>query len=267
MKRRNIIRIFVIVCALCLLPVFGRVNTFAGEASGYVVTTGSVELSSAETNSIMAKMKSVAETTGLDMVVLICRNLEESGAGSAQALADDYYDNNGFGENGVLFLWLIDEQTAHISTTAGTAARILYDNAQANIWADMQSTIKSGDYAAAFDIFGNDVLNYYNEYLEDAANQEKAGPNYGLSAIIAVVVGAISGLIRGGSLKSELKSVAVATTAKDCIKKDSFNLTRSADVFLYRSVEKTKRSDSSENKSSELHTASSGQQHGGNTFK
>lgn len=273
MNKRKAFLALIMVCALCVLPVFGSFKASAdviappGEyKTGYVIDDG-VGIGDDTRIAIEGKMSEVANITNLDMVVYFCSSIAATGKSSAQAAADDFYDYGNYGEDGILFLWCVEDQTAHISTTKGTAARILYDNAQANVWAAMQADIKSGNYVEAFNTYGDAVIEYYNAYQKDVNGQAERGPRYGLSGIIAVVVGALSGLIRGGILKGELKSVAEATTATDCIKKDSFKLTRSGEVFLYRKVERTKRNTGSEDKSAAMHTSSSGELHGGNTFK
>ncbi len=59
--------------------------------------------------------------------------------------------------------------------------------------------------------------------------------------IISVVVGAVIALIVVNVMKGQLKSVRKESGAGNYIKAGSFNLTRSNDFFLYRTVTKNEK--------------------------
>ena len=60
-----------------------------------------------------------------------------------------------------------------------------------------------------------------------------------------VAFGIVAGLIVAFVLKGQLKSVRKQYRANDYVKKDSMNLTHQSDVYLYRTVSRTKKSSSS----------------------
>ena len=66
-------------------------------------------------------------------------------------------------------------------------------------------------------------------------------PVYGL-VIIGLIVGLVIGLITVLVMKAKLKSVRKRNEASDYVRKDSFHLTSSSDVYLYRNVRRTERS-------------------------
>ena len=250
MNMKKIWKMLFVACALGMLMLTGRAEA---EAAVRVEDMAGV-LETSEISSIKEQLEEVSSKNGVDIGLCIAGSLEDTGRSSAQAAAD-YFNESWFGtecNSVVLFIALgtgSGDGLWQFSTT-GSAIETLYDNAQLNIWADMQDDVRSGNYVAAFTAYAEGL----NKYLVSS-------PNYGLTGILAVVVGAIAGLIRGGSLKSELKSVAVSTTASNCVKAGSFNLTRSGDVFLYRTVERTKRDTS--DSSSSTHVSDSGTEHGG----
>ena len=59
----------------------------------------------------------------------------------------------------------------------------------------------------------------------------------GISAIIGVVIALVVCLI----MKSRMKTAVPKITANDYIRKNSFNITRSRDIFIYSDVTKKKR--------------------------
>lgn len=264
MNKRKSFLALVLVCALCMLPMFGAVKASADVAidpyERFVdVTADPGILTSDEPMELHAILKEAANESGLNIGVYI---LQELGGKSAQATADEYLESR-FGTSNDSVALLIVRGTGNGDgawqfSTTGKAIRVMYDSAQIETWARIQDAVKSDNYVSAIKSYASSVVEFSNEY---EGNDVTRGPKPGLTGIIAVVVGAISGLIRGSALKSELKSVAVATTATDCIKKDSFKLTRSGDVFLYRTVKRTQRS--TEDKTSTTHTSESGTTHGG----
>jgi hypothetical protein len=66
-------------------------------------------------------------------------------------------------------------------------------------------------------------------------------PVYGL-IIIGLIAGLVIGLITVLVMKAKLKSVRKRNEASDYVRKDSFHLTSSSDVYLYRNVRRTERS-------------------------
>ena len=82
---------------------------------------------------------------------------------------------------------------------------------------------------------------------------------------ISLVIGLIAAVIYTAILKGQLKSVAPAKAAQNYICADSFKLTDSRDVFLYRNVTRQPRqqNNGSSGGGSTTHRSSSGRSHGG----
>lgn len=259
MNKKKAFWALILVCVMCVTPLFGAVRASATAAD---INDKAGVLSSAEFGELKTVLSDAANKTGLNIGIYIVNSLEDTGKADTTKAADTYSEDV-FGTSGDSVALLVVLGTgngdgAWMFSTTGEGIKVMYDSAQIDTWANMQSDVKNGNYAAAVRTYASSVINFKNEY--DSRDVSR-GPKPGLTGIIAVVVGFIGGLIRGGSLKGQLKSVQIATTASDCIKKDSFRLTRSGDVFLYRTEQRTKRS--TEDKTSTTHVSESGTTHGG----
>ena len=64
-------------------------------------------------------------------------------------------------------------------------------------------------------------------------------------------------------MRSKMNPVKCSAAANSSIVDGSFNLTRSGDYFLYKTVSKTARPKPASSKGSSVHRSSSGRSHGG----
>lgn len=248
MKKTRLFAALILTLAICVLPMF---NTFGANAAARCLDERDV-IDMDTLGSMSRALVSASSETGVDIGLYFISTAESVGKNSARAAAD-YYCENEFGSDTVLLLIAVDEGEWHFSTKGQNAA-FMSDSAQVNTWNAIRDYYAAGDYTGMASAYAQSVISCKADY------ESKGGVHIGRNLGIALVVGVIVGLIRGAMLKGELKSVATATTANDSIKKGSFKLTRSGDVFLYRKVEKRKLQTSS---SSTAHTSESGQTHGG----
>lgn len=65
--------------------------------------------------------------------------------------------------------------------------------------------------------------------------------NFGLSLLISLVIGFAVAFIATGVMRSQLKSVRSQTGAREYTKPGSMQLTRSTDLFLYRTLDRTRK--------------------------
>ncbi|MBR6514633.1 MAG: hypothetical protein IKT46_07360 [Clostridia bacterium] len=78
------------------------------------------------------------------------------------------------------------------------------------------------------------------DVLDDGEGDE-AGFNVVTSLLISLVVGLIVSFIATSIMKGQLKSVRKKDTASDYLKKGSFKVTHSRDIFLYKRVTAVKK--------------------------
>lgn len=201
----------------------------------------------------------------LDIVIATTDALEGS---DIEALADDLYDycQFGYGENrdGILLLISEEDRQWHISTcgygiTAFTDAGIRFIGRQ------IKSDLSDGNYAAAFQIFIQKCDEFITQARTGQPFDKSTLPREPMSAIwvlISLVVGIAIALITVGGMKAQLKTVRFQPEAKNYVRDGSMQITQSRDLFLYRTVDRTARSDDRDSGSS-THTSSSGTTHGG----
>ena len=125
----------------------------------------------------------------------------------------------------------------------------------------------SGGNNQAYD----DGYNYYDYdyYSEDS------GPGIGTKIMVSLVVGVIAGFIGVSIMKSGMRTIRQNNAASDYTVRDSMNLSSQKDIYLYRTVTKTRRqteNTSGPNRSGghsggSIHVGSSGRSHGGRSGK
>lgn len=113
--------------------------------------------------------------------------------------------------------------------------------------------------------FDVETLAAYNDELSEEHAEKDGSSNIVQSVIINLVIGFVIAFIVTSVMKSSLKSVRMQPMASGYMKNDSFNITRSNDLFLYRTVSRTPRANSS-SVGSGTRTSSSGRSHGGGRF-
>ncbi len=65
--------------------------------------------------------------------------------------------------------------------------------------------------------------------------------NFGMSLLVSVVIGFVVAFIATGVMRSKLKSVRSRTGAREYTRPGSMQLTRSSDLFLYRTLDRRRK--------------------------
>ena len=223
-------------------------------------------LSSDELDTLISKLDDISAKWGVDVVCVLDTDYE-SYTYSATSYADDYYDYNGFRNDGIaLAIFTVSREWA--ISTKGSAISTFTDKGQSNIISDIKGYMSDGDYYEAFSSFA-DKCDEYLQYEKDngKAKSDSSGKNLIIAIAISVVIGVIVGFIGSGMMKSKLKSVKFQSGAANYVVPNTFNLSNAQDVYLYSTVTKTRRdSDSSSGSGgSSTHSSSSGSTHGGSS--
>jgi len=226
-------------------------------------------LSDSEEKALNSRIDDIVSAYDFDVVILT----EESiGGERPMNYADDYYDYNGYGagpdRDGVLFLINMDERDWWISTT-GYGITVFTDYGIEKIEEIVVPELSDGFYYNGFEYF----LDTTEEYIKaaDSGNPYDVDNKYMttdekfksilVSIAVGLGIGLVTALIVVLVFKSQLKSVQFEYAAREYEVKNSFNVTRSHDVFLYKNV--TKRKKPENNGGSSVHIGSSGSSHGG----
>ncbi|MBQ8508989.1 MAG: TPM domain-containing protein [Clostridia bacterium] len=265
MKRLAGILLILTLTLLCGLPVCAD-SVIPAERQLPLLVDNAGLLDSGEYDSLLRLLETVSNKYECEVAVVTVDSL---GGKSAQAYADDFYDYNGYGcgsdDSGILLLVAMGEREWHI-TTYGYGIRAITDYGIDYLSGRFLDDLSDGYYYDAFSTFANDC----GKLLEMARNGEPYDIGYREPYSVfnyllpSLIVGLIAALIYTGVLKSQLKSVRSQTAAASYVVRDSLNLTDQRDHFLYRNVNKVRRSDDSHSGGgSRTHSSSSGRSHGG----
>ena len=194
--------------------------------------------------------------TGLDFVVLI--STEAHPGRSTEAVADDFYDDGGFGfdaaYSGILYYIDMSERTHHLSTL-GAAIAMLTDNRIDSLIDGARPYLSSGDYADAVDYMINKIEKYGYKSVSSGEMM--------ISAVIGLVVAVF--FIKSVSSRYQLKG---STYRYDFNANADLDMTDSDDTFLRTTTTTMRKPPPSSNGGSSgggssTHTSSSGRTHGG----
>lgn len=231
-------KVFITLLTLIMLGTFCTVNAVAAEGLRYVIDEANLLTEEQET-ALNSRFEKIKKEYDVELVVL---TVESIGDMEIADFADDYYDYNGYGEDGALLLVSV-EDGRYVSTTGSCIDAIDVDE----LGSEISDLLDDEDYVEAFNSFAD----YY-----EAGKAFK----FGKSLIISIVIGLIIAFIVTSSMKGKLNSVRMQSAAANYVKVGSFDLSDSRDIFLYRHVTRRERPKSN---NSSTHTSSSGRTHGG----
>ena len=231
-------------------------------AAGNHVMNPDGVLSESEASKLQEQLDKVSSKHGVDVVVLIWK---DPSAETSMRAADDYYDYNGYSENGILFMVGSDSRKWAISTR-GTCIPAFTDAGQNYITSDLKEYLGDGNYYDAFKKFADYADDYLKQYEKgkpyDSGNLPKK-PFKGIrDGIISILAGLGIGFGRASILKSETKTVKEAKSAAGYLV--NTNITGGNEFLKHREFRRIERSTSSgSGGGSSTHTSSSGATHGG----
>ena len=231
-----------------------------------------------------SKADSLMEKYGMDVVILTVDTLNGE---SAQSKADSFYDENGYGDNGVLFLLAMAEREWYIST-CGDAIYALTDYGIQQVGFVMLPYLSEGDYYSAFEVFLDELPLYFDAlengrpvdgyadysgdyyhgeqddvvYYDDEGYEYNGGPSVLASLFFGIVAGGLTVLIMRGTMKTKKRQ----RSAEAYLIQDTYRLHTHQDLFLYSRVNKVRRQESSSGSGgggSSVHRSSGGRSHGG----
>lgn len=252
MKKKLSCIILTVYALTLLLPLTVMAAPAIVDEAGYLTDTEIAELT--------ARLDSIRSRYNFDVAVYI----EDTMSGyDAESTADDIYDYKGYGMgagyDGIM-LYLSKNPRKYHYTTCGYGITVFSDRGLEYLDSKVLPYLQNDDYAAAVAEYADTCEEFLGYAVEGEPYDEKDGTSK-LLAIAAVILApfGISGIATGA--KSKKMNTAVKQNYADSyIKRDSMNLTRSQDIFLYSVVNRTEKPKSD---TSSTHTSSSGRMHGG----
>lgn len=289
MKKLAFFLAFLFVLAISLLPI-------SADAALPRLVDDAGLLTNDEYTTLLATLDEISLRQGCDVIIVTTHSL---GSKNATEYADDFFDENGYGQSsdfsGILFLISMEEHDWAIST-CGKAISMFTDAGQAYIIDQIISDLGSGNYSVAFNAFAGLCDNYITQWAAGAAydhgNLPGGNEDYPYTPSVdiiyptdnaksfsfgflfpALIAGVICGFVHTAVLKKQLTTVASAKNAANYTRPDSFQLTDCRDVFLYRNVTRRAKPQNNGGSSggrsggSSTHHSSSGRSHGGSRGK
>lgn len=264
-----------LVLALFLLTVLAP-QARAAEAASVIDQAGL--LTEQEIFSLSEKTASLKESYGMDIVIVTNFSL---GGKSPEAYADDYYDENGYGDNGILFLLSMEFRDWYISTS-GDGIYALTDYGIQQVGEAALPYLADGRYYDAFDAYLDALVPYLENFKQGAPLDGRAddsgdfyhgtqenvvhyreSPSFGRLLLSSLPIGLIVAAVTVLMMRTTMNSKRRQHAAGMYMKENSFYLRRCQDLFLYSSVSKTRRQESTSSGGSSVHRSSSGRSHGG----
>lgn len=221
----------------------------------------------------------LADQYDVHAVILVTDSLNGK---SAQDYADDYYDNGGYLEDGVIFLLSMAEREWYIST-CGSMIYALTDYGIQQIGEGSVSYFSDGLWYDGFHYFLTtlptylDALEagtpidgfadysgdyYHGDQEEVIYYEEEFTPWFALSLFCGIVVATITVLV----MRLGMNSKRAQRCATAYLSDGSWNLTQNRDLFLYSKVTKTRKQENTTTRTgggSSVHRSSGGRSHGG----
>lgn len=261
MKKRILGGVLIfLVCLLLVLP--ASAETIPDTQLLPLVVDNADLLTAGEEAELLAQLEEISQRLEFDVVVVTTNSTDGK---SVQAYADDFYDYNGYGygtnADGVLLLISMEDRDWYIST-CGYGITAFTDDGIQYIGDEISGDLGDGYYADAFERFGE----LCDEFVQEALKGDVVTPREKLPWTripLSLLIGAAIALIPLLSMKGKLKTVRRQAAAANYIRQDSFQLTQSRDVFLYRNVSRRARPKNNSSGGSSTHSSSSGRSHGG----
>lgn len=262
-----------ILLCICLIGTLILGATAASEFS--LVEDNSGLLTSEERTALEQKAGELSRTYQMDVVIITIDALDGT---TIEVLADDLYDNRGYGygsdHSGLLFLLDMNHREWYIST-CGKAITAFSDYGLDCLGELVVPYLSSGDYYTAFNVYLDALPAYFDAYEAgepiDIYYEEESKPLV-IVFLGSLLVGAVAAGIAVLIMRSSMNTKRRQHSAQSYLKPGSFDLRTRRDLFLYSRTTKVRRQENSSSGGSSssrsrggssVHRSSSGRSHGG----
>ena len=244
------------ICIASALPVMA-------EFTNPPVTDNAGYLTEEEFSKLSENLERIRQLYDFDVDIYTESTMD---ADSAQDAADDIFDYQGYGAgedaDGILLYVATEPRVYHFSTH-GLGMAYFNSSGLSHVEEEVLPYLKENDYYTAFTVYADKA----EELLQMASEGEPydESQSSGLYTLCVVAGALLLPLIIAYAamhFKLSLMNTAVNENfAENYIKENSYNLTNSQDIYLYSRIDKVERP--KEDSSSDCHTSSSGETHGG----
>ena len=235
-KRILTLLLVLLICFALTVPAFAEAGNF------HMVDTAGL-LTSIQEAALESKLAEISARQGTEVCIVTVNSLE----GMIIADYSEYFYDSYMDDVPAVVLFIaMDEREWDIAAYGG--AEVSFNAAgREYIGGQILDSLSDEDFNGAF----TDFATLCDDFLTQAAAGEPYGsgnlpkePMAWYSILIALGIGLIVALIVTGVMRSALKSVAMQHAA-EYVRPGSLQLTRSQDIFLYRTVSRRERPKSS----------------------
>ena len=242
---KKLLLILVIACLVCNVS-----------AAAPLVIDNAGLLSAQEISDLTVELQNLRDTLGIDVVVV---TEDDMGGVDSITYADNYYDENGYGDHGTLLLINMEQMEWWISTCGSCIDNVDIDA----IESVMLPLLGEGSFYKAFATYADYVrmdmtgIEISDEVITATFGDARWFKGLGICLVIGIVIGGITVAVMSGGMKT----VRTQSGASNYIKDGSLQLSIQEDRYLYTTV--TKRPKPKNNSGGGVHSSSSGRSHGG----
>lgn len=214
-------------------------------AGGELLVDDADILTNREEEKLLEKLEQASEQYDMDIVIVTVDGIDGEWI---RDYADDYYDYNGYSDDGVLLLVDMDEGEWWITGT-GKGVDIFSGSVIEDIGDEIEPYLADDEFVDAFEAYIDQCVYYIEDPFEA-----------GISFVVCLVIGLVAALIVTAVLKGQLKSVHSKPHARDYMTPGSLLVTQAHEMYLYSNVTRVRRQ---QNSSGGSHIGSSGRSHSG----
>ncbi len=267
-----------IVLWLAFLFAFPAAAIEAGVDTSVKVYDFARLFSSEEASALSEEANRIGNEQGIDLVIV---TIDDDEGLSSMDYADDFYDYNGFSDDGILMLINMDYGEVWFSTT-GSCQLIFSDRRIEMLVEDTVSKLSDGNYAEAAEIFleeseqnliaGEEPDSYLHETdnLEDLDyTPETVWDKTAARIPIYLLIAGVAAGISVAAMAAANKTAHKGAEAAKYLEQGTVNITRRNDRFLRSTTSRVRidhdnhSSGGGRSRGSSVHTSSSGRSHGG----
>ena len=225
MKRVFSVFLALILCAMLTVSVSAAQLPRLVDAADLLTDSQEAEL--------LQRLDRVSQELQCDVVIV---TMESLGGYTPEQVAYAYYDQYEFGGNrdGVLLLLSMAERDWLILCN-GFADIAITQSESDDMGDQIVEELSAGEYMEAF-------MEFVSLCQYEIDGERNGFPfDFGMNLMISLVIGFVVAFIVTGVMCSQLKSVRSQTGAREYTKPGSMQLTRSTDLFLYRTLDRTRK--------------------------